>query len=200
MKRVSLGEEKWDHLPASPGRFYSWIVVLRSLSLLSSHYDWEVKVGDKPGWVLGICKAATSIKENMTLSPENGHLVETMRQQNECQACTFLQIQMEEPCWHGGISLDYKMGTSPFTKWQPNPTSLTATGYFPLGPLQPILSPRTLDGEKNMDPPTICLVGVATASLNTWHFASPFRLLVLNLESIHLTVITGFQCYGEYNQ
>lgn len=51
-----------------------------------------------------------------------------------------------------------------------------------------------------MDPLTICPVGVATASLNTGHFASPFRLLALNLESIHSTVITGFQCCGEYNQ
>lgn len=68
-----------------------------------------------------------------------------------------------EACWHGGISADYKMGTSPFTMGQPNPTSLTATSYLPPEPLQPILSPGHMM-EKNMDPPDHLSSGVATAS------------------------------------
>ncbi|XP_028001472.2 pyrin isoform X1 [Eptesicus fuscus] len=160
LKSARLGN-KWIRMPDSPERFDSCIFALGSPSFLSGRHYWEVEVGDKTGWVLGICKASTSRKGNMTLSPENGYWVVMMMKRNEYQASTFppTRLRMREPPRRVGIFLDYKAGDITFYNVTAKSHIYTFTSFSSTGPLQAIFSPGTHDGGKNMDPLTICPVG-----------------------------------------
>ncbi|ELK36415.1 Pyrin [Myotis davidii] len=160
LKSARLGN-KWIHMPDSPERFDSCIFALGSPSFRSGCHYWEVEVGDKTGWVLGICKASTSRKGNMTLSPENGYWVVMMMKRNEYQASTFppTRLRMREPPRRVGIFLDYKAGDISFYNVTAKSHIYTFTSFSFSGPLQAIFSPGTHDGGKNMDPLTICPVG-----------------------------------------
>nr|KAF6366630.1 MEFV innate immuity regulator, pyrin [Pipistrellus kuhlii] len=160
LKSARLGN-KWIRMPDSPERFDSCIFALGSPSFLSGRHYWEVEVGDKTGWVLGICEASTSRKGNMTLSPENGYWVVMMMKRNEYQASTFppTRLRMREPPRRVGIFLDYKAGDITFYNVTAKSHIYTFTSFSSSGPLQAIFSPGTHDGGKNMDPLTICPVG-----------------------------------------
>ncbi|XP_066131194.1 pyrin [Saccopteryx bilineata] len=160
LKSVRLGN-KWNHMPDSPERFDSCIFTLGSPRFSAGCHYWEVEVGDKTGWVLGICEASTSRKGSMTLSPENGYWVVMMMKRNEYQASTFppTRLQMREPPRRVGIFLDYKARNISFYNVTAKSHIYTFTSFSSSGPLQPIFSPGTHDGGKNMDPLTICPVG-----------------------------------------
>ncbi|XP_047388693.1 pyrin [Sciurus carolinensis] len=159
MKSVRLGNRN-DWLPDSPERFKSCIITLGSPSFFSGRHYWEVEVGDKTAWVLGVCKASVCRKGSMTLSPENGCWV-VMMKQNEYQAstCPPTRLQLREPPRRVGIFLDWKNGDISFYNVTARSPIYKFTGFSSSGPLQPIFSPGTHDGGKNMGPLTICPVG-----------------------------------------
>lgn len=158
LKSVRLGN-KGNNLPDSPERFDSCIMALGSPSFFSGLHYWEVEVGDKTGWVLGICKASTSRKGSMTLSPENGYWV-VMMKGREYQVSTSppTRLKMREPPRRVGIFLDYNARDISFYNVTAKSHIYTFTSFSSSGPLQPIFSPGTHDGGKNMDPLTICPV------------------------------------------
>nr|XP_019570386.1 PREDICTED: pyrin isoform X1 [Rhinolophus sinicus] len=158
LKSVRLGN-KCNNLPDSPERFDSCIMALGSPSFLSGLHYWEVEVGDKTGWVLGICKASTSRKGSMTLSPENGYWV-VMMKGREYQVSTSppTRLKMREPPRRVGIFLDYNARDISFYNVTAKSHIYTFSSFSSSGPLQPIFSPGTHDGGKNMDPLTICPV------------------------------------------
>ncbi|XP_062954971.1 pyrin [Cynocephalus volans] len=160
LKSVRLGN-RWDRLPDSPERFDSCVIALGLPSFLSGRHYWEVEVGDKTGWVLGVCKASTSRKGNMTLSPENGYWVVMMTKRNEYQASTLppTRVRMREPPSRVGIFLDYKAGDISFYNVTARSHIYTFSSFSASGPLQPIFSPGTHDGGKNTGPLIICAVG-----------------------------------------
>ncbi|VFV20856.1 pyrin isoform 1 [Lynx pardinus] len=160
LKSVRLGN-KWDRLPDSPERFDSCIIALGLPSFLSGRHYWEVEVGNKTGWILGICKASMSRKGNMTLSPDNGYWVVMMTKRSEFQVSTIppTRLQMTEPPRRVGIFLDYTTGDISFYNVTNKSVIYTFTSFSCSGPLQPIFSPGTHDGGKNTDPLIICPVG-----------------------------------------
>ncbi|XP_023567573.1 pyrin [Octodon degus] len=159
MKSVRLGG-KWDRLPDSPERFDSCIFTLGFPRFFSGCQYWEVEVGNKTAWVLGICKASTSRKGSVTLTPQNGYWVVMMMKPNEYQASTIppTHIRISEPPKRVGIFLDWKTGHISFYNVTTRSHIYTFTSLSPSGPLQPIFSPGTHDGGKNMGPLTICAV------------------------------------------
>ncbi|XP_077618694.1 pyrin isoform X3 [Crocuta crocuta] len=160
LKSVRLGN-KWDRLPDNPERFDSCIITLGLPSFLFGRHYWEVEVGNKTGWILGICKASISRKGNMTLSPDNGCWVVMMMKRSELQVSTIppTRLQMTEPPRRVGIFLDYTTQDISFYNVTNKSIIYTFTGVSCSGPLQPIFSPGTHDGGKNLDPLTICPVG-----------------------------------------
>nr|XP_036880344.1 pyrin [Manis javanica] len=160
LKSVRLGN-KWDCLPDNPERFDSCIIALGSPSFLSGHHYWEVEVGDKTAWVLGICKASTSKKGSMTLSPDRGYWVVMMMRQHKYQVSTIppTHLQIRKPLRRVGIFLDYKAGDISFYNVTTKSPIYTFTGFSFSGPLKPVFSPGTHDKGKNMKPLIICPVG-----------------------------------------
>ncbi|KAM5330200.1 LOW QUALITY PROTEIN: pyrin [Glossophaga mutica] len=137
--------------------FDSCIITLGSLSFSSGHHYWEVEMGDKTAWVLGICKTSISRKGSMTLSLENGYWVVMMMKQNEYQVSTLppIHLQMRKPR-RVGILQDYLAGDISFYNVTAKSHIYTFPSFSSSGPLQPIFSPGTHDGGKNMGPLTIC--------------------------------------------
>ncbi|XP_072691583.1 pyrin isoform X1 [Canis lupus baileyi] len=160
LKSVRLGN-KWNRLPDNPERFDSCIIALGLPSFFSGRHYWEVEVGNKTGWILGICKASMSRKGSMTLSPDNGYWVVIMMKRSEYQVSTIppTRLQLREPPKRVGIFLDYKAGDISFYNVTNKSLIYAFTGFSSSEPLQPIFSPGTHDGGKNMDPLTICPVG-----------------------------------------
>ncbi|XP_007937896.1 pyrin [Orycteropus afer afer] len=159
LKSVRLGK-KGDRLPEGPETFDSCILALGSPTFCSGRQYWEVEVGDKTAWVLGVCKVSMSRKGSMTLSPENGYWVVMMTMRNEYQACTFppTRLWVKNPPRRVGIFLDYEAGDISFYNVTAKSHMYTFTCCSPSEPLQPIFSPGKDDGGKNADPLTICVV------------------------------------------
>nr|XP_051692209.1 pyrin isoform X4 [Oryctolagus cuniculus] len=159
LKSMRLGN-KWERLPEEPERFDSCIIALGSPSFLSGRHYWEVEVGDKTAWILGVCKASMSRKGSMILSPENGYWV-VMMKQNEYRVSTFppTRLWMRELPRRVGIFLDYKTRNISFYNVTARSHMYTFTSFSSSGPLQPIFSPGAHDRGKNMGPLTICPVG-----------------------------------------
>ncbi|XP_012599154.1 pyrin isoform X2 [Microcebus murinus] len=159
LKSVRLGN-KWEWLPDAPERFNNCIIALGSPSFLSGCYYWEVEVGDKTAWVLGVCKSSLSRKGSITLTPENGYWVVMMMKRNEYQAstCPPARLLMKEPPRRVGIFLDYKAREISFYNVTARSHIYTFTSISSSTPLQPIFSPGMPDGGKNTGPLTICPV------------------------------------------
>ncbi|XP_060707189.1 uncharacterized protein LOC132832959 [Hemiscyllium ocellatum] len=65
--------DSWQELPESPKRFTSRLFVIAEEGYESGSQYWEVLVGNKPDWDLGVAKESISREEWITLSPENGY-------------------------------------------------------------------------------------------------------------------------------
>ncbi|KAM6155673.1 pyrin [Rhynchocyon petersi] len=161
LKSVRLGN-KHDRLPEHPERFDSCILALGTPTFLSGRQYWEVEVGDKTGWILGVCRTSMSRKGSLTLSTENGYWVVMMTMAKEYQVSTFppTRLWLKQPPRRVGIFLDYDSGDISFYNVAAKSHIYTFTCCPPSGPLQPIFGPGTNDGGKNTDPLTICQVHV----------------------------------------
>ncbi|KAM7145497.1 E3 ubiquitin-protein ligase TRIM39-like isoform 3-T3 [Macrochelys suwanniensis] len=70
-KHVRLGSTRQD-LPNNPKRFDKPIVLGAEGFTGGRHY-WEVEVGEKPDWDLGVCSESVSRKGAVGLSPDDGY-------------------------------------------------------------------------------------------------------------------------------
>ena len=61
-KCVRYGDTK-QKLPDNPERFYRYNIVLGSQCISSGRHYWEVEVGDRSEWGLGVCKENVDRKE-----------------------------------------------------------------------------------------------------------------------------------------
>ncbi|KAG5830143.1 hypothetical protein ANANG_G00316540, partial [Anguilla anguilla] len=58
--------------PDNPERFRSYVNVLGSQGFTSGKHSWEVKVGNKLAWDIGVVTESTSRKGSITCSPGRG--------------------------------------------------------------------------------------------------------------------------------
>ncbi|ELK31285.1 E3 ubiquitin-protein ligase TRIM68 [Myotis davidii] len=70
-KCVRYGDTN-QKLPDNPERFYRYNIVLGSQYISSGRHYWEVEVGDRSEWGLGVCKEDVDRKEVVYLSPNYG--------------------------------------------------------------------------------------------------------------------------------
>ncbi|KAI3376546.1 hypothetical protein L3Q82_017001, partial [Scortum barcoo] len=99
-----------------PERFDTAPCVLATRGFTTGRHYWEVDVGDKTAWDLGVAKQSVSRKGVVTLSPEDGYWTICLRKGSEYRACAG---QAELLCVSQrpqivGVFLDYEEGTVSF--------------------------------------------------------------------------------------
>lgn len=115
LRRVQDGE-LWRDVPNNPERFDTWPCILGLQSFSSGRHYWEVTVGGRAEWGLGVCLDTVQRKGEITPSPENGVWAMWLLRGNEYMVLTSPSVpllHLERPrCI--GIFLDYEAGEISF--------------------------------------------------------------------------------------
>nr|XP_012999710.1 erythroid membrane-associated protein [Cavia porcellus] len=153
---VRLGDRKQD-VPSNPQRFDFVVSVLGSEYFTAGCHYWEVHVGGKTKWILGVCSESVVRKGKVTASPANGHWLLRQSRRNEYEALTSPQtsFRLKEPLRCVGIFLDYEAGIISFYDVTKKSHIFTFTHSFS-GPLRPFFEPCLHDGGENTAPLMIC--------------------------------------------
>ncbi|XP_077649600.1 E3 ubiquitin-protein ligase TRIM58-like [Urocitellus parryii] len=108
--------ELWRDVPRNPERFDTWPCILGLQSFSSGRHYWEVVVGVRAEWGLGVCQDSVQRKGEATPSPENG--VWALWLLRGCEYMVLASpsaplLQLERPR-RIGVFLDYEAGEVSF--------------------------------------------------------------------------------------
>uniref|UniRef100_A0A8C3FB74 RING-type E3 ubiquitin transferase n=1 Tax=Chrysemys picta bellii TaxID=8478 RepID=A0A8C3FB74_CHRPI len=132
---------KHQDLPDNPERFDTYTEVLGAEGFAGGRRYWEVEVGDKTGWALGVCRESVSRKGPITYTPGNGYWVVWLCD-GEYEACTSPSTPLPVSVRPSrvGIFLDYEAGEVSFYNVTDRSHLFTFTDTFS-GTLRPYFYP-----------------------------------------------------------
>ncbi|NXW83252.1 TRI39 ligase, partial [Alopecoenas beccarii] len=143
----------------NPRRFSTAPVVLGSQVFFSGRSYWEVQVGDKPEWGLGLCRESASRKGNVLFSPNNGFWVLRLQNKGSYEALTspVSPLTLSVRPRRIGIFLDYEAGEISFYNVSDRSHIYTFTDKFS-GNLRPLFFLGAFLGGRNAEPLVISWV------------------------------------------
>lgn len=108
--------EVWRDVPSNPERFDIWPCILGLQGFSSGRHYWEVIVGEKAEWGLGVCQDSLPRKGETTPSPENGVWAMWLLRGSEYMvlASPSVPVLQDERPRRIGIFLDYEAGEISF--------------------------------------------------------------------------------------
>ncbi|XP_054420794.1 butyrophilin subfamily 1 member A1 [Pteronotus mesoamericanus] len=136
-KSVWLGDARQE-LPEKAERFDSWPCVLGREAFTSGRHYWEVEVGDRTDWAIGVCREDVTKKGFDPMTPENGFWAVELYG-NGYWALTPLRtpLSLAGPPRRVGIFLDYESGDVAFYNMIDGSLIYTFSGVSFSGPLRP---------------------------------------------------------------
>ncbi|XP_034645001.1 E3 ubiquitin-protein ligase TRIM39-like isoform X1 [Trachemys scripta elegans] len=156
-KRVRDGDKRQD-LPNNPERFDTYLSVLGTVGFAGGRRYWEVEVGDKTEWDLGVCRESVSRKGQIRLSPGNGYWVVWLCDgEYEAGTSPLTPLPVSVRPSRVGIFLDYEAGEVSFYNVTDRSHLFTFTDTFS-GTLRPYFHPGYNAGGTNPAPLIICPV------------------------------------------
>ncbi|NXF30714.1 TRI39 ligase, partial [Nyctibius bracteatus] len=153
------GKKLLLYLFDTPKRFNTTPAVLGREVFFSGRRYWEVQVGDKPEWGLGLCQESANRKGKVLFSPKNGYWV--LRLQNGCnyEALTspVSPLTLSVRPQRIGIFLDYEEGEISFYNVSDHSHIYTFSNKFS-GDLRPFFFLGAFSGGRNAEPLVISWV------------------------------------------
>ncbi|XP_048843401.1 zinc-binding protein A33-like [Brienomyrus brachyistius] len=146
-----------QQLPDNPERFTHYVNVLGSEGFNSGKHSWEVIVGDKPEWDVGVVKGSAQRRGKFTCSPQSGFWVIGLRNGDEYKAFTSPSTRLRVK-WKPRrirVQLDYDRGEVSFF----NPADMSLIYTFKdrfTGTLYPVFSPSVNNNGSNTEALKIC--------------------------------------------
>ncbi|XP_010897451.2 probable E3 ubiquitin-protein ligase TRIML1 [Esox lucius] len=161
------GKQVWDgdteqSLPDDPQRFNTAPCVLAREGFSTGRCYWEVEVGDKTSWDLGVVRESINRKGVVTLSPEDGYWTICLRRGSEYRACDrqSVLLPLRVKPWRIGIFVDYEEGMVSFFNVTDSSHIYSFTGYHFAERMFPLFNPDIKDNWNNQSPLIICPVVV----------------------------------------
>ncbi|XP_053511886.1 butyrophilin subfamily 3 member A3-like isoform X3 [Artibeus jamaicensis] len=146
--------DPWQNLPENPERFDQEFCVLGCESFTSGRHFWEVDVGDRAQWCVGVCRENVTKKGKFIMAPDNGFW--TVKLNLGRNYCALMGPQMTltnvSPPARVGVFLDYELGEVSFYNAIDGSHIFTFPHTSFSGPLRPVFGISTLDPT----PLTIC--------------------------------------------
>lgn len=114
---VRLVDNPEEEVPDGTERFSKSVCVLSAQAFSSGRHYWEVEVGDKTSWDIGVAKASVNRKEaKVMLKPRNGFWAIWLRNGSEFKALDSptKQLVLKTKPKKVGVYLDYEGGQVSF--------------------------------------------------------------------------------------
>ncbi|NWJ02514.1 NF7B factor, partial [Crypturellus undulatus] len=150
-------KEEARPVPYSPRRFLQCVNVLGSRAFDHGRHYWEVWVGSKTKWDLGVAAEAVDRAARVKLCPENGYW--TLRLRNETEywatATPWVRLAPRRPLRKVGVFLDCRKGTVAFFD-AGDMSHLFTFRQASAERYCPFFSTCFSDGEANGEPMRIC--------------------------------------------
>ncbi|XP_070704251.1 bloodthirsty-related gene family, member 2 [Pempheris klunzingeri] len=148
---------KIQEVPENPKRFDRVANVLAKESFSGGRCYWEVEVGEKIEWNLGVVRQSINRKGKFTVCPANGFWTLSLKAGGQYVANTspVTLVALEQRPKKVGVFLDYTEGRVSFYCAESGVHIHTFTDAF-TDRLLPFFSPGRLHGDKNAAPLIIC--------------------------------------------
>ncbi|XP_070779533.1 bloodthirsty-related gene family, member 2 [Enoplosus armatus] len=149
--------DKLQEVPDHPKRFDRVANVLAKESISSGRCYWEVEVGEKIEWNLGVVRQSLNRKGKFTVCPANGFWTLSLKAGGQYIANTspVTPVALEQRPRKVGVFLDYTEGRVSFYCAESGVHIHSFTDTF-TDRLHPFFSPGRLHGGKNAAPLKIC--------------------------------------------
>ncbi|XP_015201531.2 E3 ubiquitin-protein ligase TRIM39-like isoform X1 [Lepisosteus oculatus] len=151
-KQVRLGEEKQD-FPNYAERYDPIINVLGKQGFTSGRHYWEVEVGEKTEWFIGVAKESVSRKGSVILNLENGYWTVELRNGTKlsANAASWDPLPLDLKPRTLGVYVDYEEGQVSFYNVETRNHIYTFTDTF-TEKLYPFFCPGLNERGENSDP------------------------------------------------
>ncbi|XP_030399602.1 E3 ubiquitin-protein ligase TRIM39-like isoform X1 [Gopherus evgoodei] len=152
-KSVKFVDTRLRDLPDTPRRFTIYPCVLATEGFTSGRHYWEVEVGDKTHWALGVCKDSVSRKGELMALPETGYWRVRLWNGDKYAATTtpFTPLHLPVKPKRVGVFLDYEAGRVSFYNVTDRSHIYTFTDTF-TEKIWPLFYPGIRAGRKNAAP------------------------------------------------
>ncbi|XP_048448171.1 zinc-binding protein A33-like isoform X1 [Rhincodon typus] len=149
--------KRQQSLSDSPERFDPCLCILGREGFTSGKHHWEVMVGQKTEWDLGVVRESINRKEAIDLNPDTGGWIIALRNGYQYRAATktWKHLDLREKPTKIRVSLDYEGGKVTFYNAESKTHIYTFTATF-TEKLYPFFSPGHNDGGRNAEPLKIC--------------------------------------------
>ncbi|XP_064176582.1 zinc-binding protein A33-like [Anguilla rostrata] len=153
--------------PDNSERFSKCVNVLGSEGFTSGKHTWEVKVGNKSAWDIGVVEESISRKGDITCSPESGFWVLMLRDGDEYRVAEVTDLLTLKRKPHSiRVQLDYDRGKVSFFDSSDMSLIYTFTDIF-TERVFPFFSPYLNNDGINDGPLQICPVKVSVTVMSS---------------------------------